>query len=404
MSVAEHAPARDAPRPGPLAGITVLDLSAVGPASRCTRLLADYGCEVVKVGPVPGRGAAPPRPPVHAYSGSRYWKRIAIDLKESAGRQAFLALVGEADVVVESFRPGVLDRLGVGFAALRAVNPRIVLCSTTGYGKDGDRSGWAGHDLNYLAMGGYLASSERRGDGGPPLPGATVADAAAGGMQAALAVVCALVGRDGDGGGVHLDVSVTDGVLWLMSLGIDEHLAIGADVGPGHHVLSGRYACYGSYRAADGGWLAVAAIEAKFFANLCRLLGCPQWIDHQFDDAAQGKIRAELVSIFASRGRDVWVEELAGADTCVTPMLSVAELVEDAELVSQGAFIDAAGPAPGGPASQLRQLAPLLAGMERPVEPVDLPDPSMTDTGPLLERAGLSPERIGELFDAGVVA
>ncbi|HLH27972.1 MAG TPA: CoA transferase, partial [Acidimicrobiales bacterium] len=215
----DRAPAPTGPSgpSGPLAGTTVIDLSTVGPASRCTRILADYGAAVVKVAPVPGRGQAPVEPPAFAYSGGRGFRRARIDLKDEDGREAFLALVATADVVVESFRPGTLERLGLAYDQLASVNPRLVLCSTTGYGQDGPRRGWAGHDLDYLAVGGYLGACEPRADGGPPLPGATVADAAAGGMQAAVAVLTALLGRGAEGPGTHLDVSVADGVLWLMS-------------------------------------------------------------------------------------------------------------------------------------------------------------------------------------------
>ena len=194
---AVNGPRRPAPRPAPAGrcrGVTVLDLATVGPAARCTRILADYGATVVKVGAVPGRGAEPIQPPFYAYSGSRYLRRTAIDLKDPDGRAAFLALVATADVVVESFRPGVVDRLGIGFADLPAVNPRIILCSTTGYGQDGPHAAWAGHDINYLAVGGYLATTEPRADGGPPVSGATIADAAGGGLQAALAIMAALIG------------------------------------------------------------------------------------------------------------------------------------------------------------------------------------------------------------------
>ena len=261
---------------GPLAGVTVLDLSTVGPAARCTRLLADYGARVVKVGPVPSADASPIEPQFFAYSGHRGMRRVLVDLKDSDGREAFLTLAGAADVVVESFRPGVVDRLGIGYTAVSAVNPGVVYCSTSGYGQTGPAAQWAGHDIDYLAVGGYLAMSGPGEGGAPPLPGATVADAAAGGMQAALAITAALAGRAGTGVGAYLDVSVAEGVLWLMSLPVDEQLALGGEIGPGHDVLSGRYACYGTYRAGDGKWLAVGAIEAKFFANLCGALGCPE--------------------------------------------------------------------------------------------------------------------------------
>ena len=386
--------------PGLLAGVVVLDLASVGPAARCTRLLADYGATVVKVGTVPGKGVDPIRPPFFAYSGSRYLQRTAIDLKDPDGRQAFLALVRTADVVVESFRPGVIDRLGLGYQALAEVNPGIILCSTTGFGQSGPRSQWAGHDINYLAVGGYLANSEPAGDDGPPVAGATIADAAGGGLQAAMAVMAALIGRQASGVGIHLDVSIADGVLWLTSLAVDEHLATGADVGPGHDIISGRYACYDSYRAADGGWLAVGAIEPKFYANLCRLLGCEQWIDHQRDDDVQGKIRNDFAAAFATRSRDEWVAVLAGADTCTTPVLTVPELVDDEQFAARGAFVEAVGP----DGTHFRQVGHLMAGMTPVSGPVQVRDPAESDTDGLLGAAGLAPERIAELRAKGVVA
>jgi alpha-methylacyl-CoA racemase len=389
----------------------VLDLASVGPAARCTRLLADYGATVVKVAAVPGRGAEPIQPPFYAYSGSRYLLRTAIDLKEPDGRDAFLAMVRTADVVVESFRPGVVDRLGIGFEDLRAVNPAIIVCSTTGYGQGGPRATWAGHDINYLAMGGYLATTEPGADGGPPVSGATIADAAGGGMHAAMAVMAALIGRGERGPGVHLDVSIADGVLWLTSLAVDEHLATGAPVGPGHNIITGRYACYDTYRAADGGWLAVGAIEPKFYANLCRLLGCEQWLAHQLDDDVQDKIRADFRAAFAGKDRDSWVAVLAASDTCVTPVLSVAELVEDDQYVARHAFVEAVTERAGGTDGPLgtaptrfRQVGPVLAGMRAPDGPVLVGNPLRSDTDRLLAAAGLTPRHIDDLRERGVVA
>jgi alpha-methylacyl-CoA racemase len=389
-----------APSRGPLDGVTVLDLSTVGPAARCTRLLADYGARVVKVGPVPAAGAVTIEPPFFAYSGHRGMHRALVDLKDAQGKEAFLALAGTADVVVESFRPGVVDRLGIGYAAVAACNPGIVFCSTSGYGQDGPHAQWAGHDIDYLAVGGYLAMSTPGPDGAPPLPGATVADAAAGGMQAALAITAALAGRTSSGRGAYLDVSVAQGVLWLMSLPIDEQLARGGDVRPGHDVLSGRYACYGTYRTADGKWVAVGAIEAKFFANLCTALGCPELAGAQLDDDAQPAIRAAFAAAFATRTRAEWVDALAGADTCVAPVLEVSEVAEHAQFKARGAVTVARHPVEG----ELRQLAPLLAGMERPGGTVPLPDTGQTDTEHLLKEAGVDGETVARWVAHGVVA
>ena len=392
---------------GPLDGVVVLDLATFGPAARCTRLLADYGASVVKVGAVAGSGVETPRTPYYLYSGSRHLRHVSFDLKAPTGRDAFLALVRGADVVVESFRPGVVDRLGIGFEALRAANPRVILCSTTGYGQDGPRAAWAGHDINYLAVGGYLGATEPAGDGGPPVSGATVADAAGGGMHAALAVMAALIGRGPDGPGVHLDVSIAEGVLWLTSLPVDEYLATGAPVGFGHDVISGRYACYDTYRCADDRWLAVGAIEAKFFANLCRLLGCEQWIGSQLDDAVQDAVRADFATAFATRDRDAWVDTLAPADTCVSPVLDAAGLTADTQFASRGAIVEATVPAGvrgRGVPESFRQVGPVLAGMPGRGDPVEVGDPSRSDVDELLGAAGMAAGEIAALRSEGVVA
>jgi alpha-methylacyl-CoA racemase len=370
---------------GPLSGITVLDLSTVGPAARCTRLLGDYGARVIKVGPVPSADASPIEPPFFAYSGHRGMQRVLLDLKEDDGREAFLTLAASADVVVESFRPGVMDRLGVGYDAVAARHPGIIYCSTSGYGQHGPYSQRAGHDINYLATGGFLAMSTPGDEGRPPLPGATVADAAAGGMQAALAICAALAGRASSGTGAYLDVSVADGVLWLMSLAIDEDLALQNAPGPGHDVLSGRFACYSTYQAKDGRWLAVGAIETKFFANLCRALGCAELAEAQFDDADQPKLRAALADAFVTKDRDEWIALLADADTCVAPVYAVSEVTADAQFAARGVVTTATHPQQGA----VRQLAPLLAGMVRQTTVVSLPDPGQTQTAELLHEAGV---------------
>ncbi len=390
----------DSKRSGPLAGITVLDLSTVGPAARCTHLLADYGARVVKVGPVPSADVVPTEPQFYAYSGHRGMRRVLLDLKDEQGKEAFLALAAAADVVVESFRPGVVERLGIGYDAVAKRNPGIVYCSTSGYGRDGPHAQWAGHDLDYLAVGGYLAMSGRGPDGAPALPGATIADAAAGGMQAALAITAALSGRASSGRGTYLDVSVAEGVLWLMSLSVDKQLALGGDVGPGDDVLSGRYACYGIYATGDGKWLAVGAIEAKFFANLCRALGCPEFAELQYEDGAQREIRTAFAEVFATRTRDEWVEALAGADTCVAPVLEVGEVVDDPQFSARRVVGAAIHPKEG----ELRQLAPLLAGMPRPAGTVALPDTEQTDTEHLLKEAGVDGETVAHWLTRGVVA
>jgi len=381
-----------------LDGITVLDLASVGPAARTSRWLSDFGASVVKVGPVPAHGGVQLTPPFHAYSGHRGMERVLLDLKAPAGVETFLRLASAADVVIESFRPGVADRLGVGFDAVRSVRPSVVYCSTTGYGQHGPRAQWAGHDLNYQGVSGYLDLTGRDGSGQPPVPGATLADGAGGGLHAVASILAALIRARTGGEGAYLDVAAADGMLALMALPVDEFLAEGTEPGPGRSLLTGRYACYGVYRAADG-WLTVAAIEPRFWTNLCSMVGLEHWATHQFDDAAQDGIRGELAAVLMTRTRDEWVSLLGPADTCVAPVLSVPEVTTDAQYRARGCFVAASHPAHGA----FTQVAPVLAGMDRPAH-VQAKDSSITDTQVVLGRAGIDRDTIDSLIAAGVVA
>jgi alpha-methylacyl-CoA racemase len=383
-----------------LQGVTVLDLASVGPAARTSRWLADYGARVVKIGPPPKQSGVQIVPPFYAYSGHRGMERALLDLKSDAGRDAFLRLAAKADVVIESFRPGVMGRLGLGADAVRAVNPRLVYCSTSGYGQTGPRAQWAGHDLNYLAVGGYLDCSGRDAEGGPALPGATIGDAAGGGMQAVIAILAALVQRAATGEGAYLDVSVADGVVALMSLYVDEYFATGEIPGPRHNILTGRYACYDVYRCSDERWIAVAAIEPHFYANLCRALGCDQWLAHQTDDAVQDAIRADFRTAIATKPRDEWVAQLGPADTCVSEVATVPELVQDAHLRARDVFVAATAPGHGN----FEQVGWVLAGMDRDQPGPVVRDATVTDTDALLQEVGYSAAEIAALREEGVAA
>ncbi len=311
-----------------LEGVTVLDLSSVGPGPRCTWLLADLGADVVKI--VAPTSAGRIEPAAYAYGAGRGTRRVEIDLRADPG--SFLALCPEAAVVVESFRPGVADRLGVGYEAVKARKPDIVYAAITGYGQNDARADWAGHDLNYLGVGGYLA--EQRNE----LPGATIADSAGGGMQAAISILAALV----RGGGAYLDVSTTNGVLFLTALAVDAYLATGER----SRLLTGGNACYDVYECGDGRAITVAAIDGKFFANLCRELGMEELAAHQYDETKQDDLRTKLRETFLTKSRDEWVKLLADKDTCVAPVLSIEEVAATFPTQDAGGF---------------RQLAPVIA-------------------------------------------
>jgi len=383
-----------------LEGVRVLDFASVGPAARASRMLADYGADVVKIGPTPKDGAVQIVPPFYAYSGHRGMQRALIDLKADEGKAAFLRLAESADVVIESFRPGVVDRLGIGFEDVQAVNPRIVYCSTSGYGQTGAYRDWAAHDVNYLALGGFLDCTGRQADGRPPLPGATVADIAAGGMQATMAIMAALLRRERTGQGEYLDVSIADGVMAMMSLYVDEYLATGSEPGPGHYILTGRYACYDVYTCADDRYLSVGAIEPQFWRNLCTELDLEQYTAHQMDDDLQDEIRDAFAQRFRTRTRDEWAAQLGPADCCVAPVQTVAEAVADPHYVERGVVADAVHAVEGA----FRQAAPIWAGTTDPDGPYRVRQATVTDTDELLAAVGYDADAVRTLREEGVIA
>ncbi|HEB90985.1 MAG TPA: CoA transferase [Deltaproteobacteria bacterium] len=385
---------------GPLLeGVTVLNLGSVGPAARAGRMLADYGARVVQIAPVSKKGALQTRPVYHTYGAGRDFLRMRLDLKSDAGREALLRLTEKADVLIESFRPGVVDRLGIGWEVVHERNPRLVYCSTTGYGQDGPASTWAGHDLNYLAMSGFLACSEPRADGGPPIPGATVADSAGGGMQAVMAILAAIVKCERTGRGAYLDVSAAEGAISLMSLSIDQFLAEGEVAGPRQVLLTGRYAFYDLYETSDGKWISVGAIEPHFYRNLCERLGLGQYRDDQYAEEKQDEIREAFRAAFRSRTRDEWAAELAPHDTCVAPVLTIPEVARDPHWRERGVFMEAEHPDRG----VFEQVAPILAGgiRDRPRHRVRTGDE--TDSRDLLATAGYSETEIAKLLEEGAV-
>lgn len=382
-----------------LEGLTILDFAGVGPAARASRILADYGMNVIKVAPVAAKRAKQIIPVYHAYGASRGMQKIRVDLKSEEGKEAIYKLAASVDVIMESYRPGVADRLGVGYEDIKKINPAIVYCSTSGYGQEGPYAQWAGHDINYLALGGFLACSGRDSEGRPAIPGATVADSAGGGMHAVIAIISALLNRFRKGEGAYLDVAVIDGVLSLMSLYLDQYTATGVQTKPNEAVLTGAYSWYGVYKTKDGGAISVGAIEPCFFKNLCRLMELEQFTESQYDHSLQEEMKAAFQEKFMTRERDYWTGLLAAQNTCVAPVLSIAEVVEDKHLQSRNTFMKANDPSEG----EFMQLAPILAGCERHQAVQLVQAWGETNTDVVLEAAGFSEEEITRLKDSGGV-
>ena len=312
-----------------LEGIRVLDATRLLPGALATMYLADFGADVIKI-EQPGVGdyarhlfMKDGENPVFT-STNRGKRSVAIDLKQARGREALLALALKADVLIESFRPGVMHRLGLGYEVLHGVNPRLVYVALTGYGQSGPMRDAAGHDINYLAMCGALDLIGVR-DGEPVVPGIQIADIAGGGIQAAMGVLFALMARQRTGEGQFVEVSMTHGTANLIALPLAQYHASGQEPKRGEGILGGQYACYGVYRCRDGRWVAVGALEPKFWEALCRALKRPDLIVDHYTEARQSELKRELGNIFAQKDAVDWVSDLEPSDCCVTLVRTISE-------------------------------------------------------------------------------
>jgi alpha-methylacyl-CoA racemase len=298
-----------------LEGIRVLDLSTLLPGAYCTRLLRDSGAGVLKIEP-PGGDPIRRLPGGDAYFESLHSGKVIVtlDWTTETDRARLEQEIGSADVLVEGFRPGVMDRAGFSYSFLAQLNPRLVVCSITGFGSSGPRATRAGHDLNYLALSGALSLMPRSADGAPMIPAIQIADYA-GGLYAAFLIGAGLAGRGKSGSGCRLEVSMTQVLQGWTELARRTQ-ASGLNGVP----LTGTAPCYGVYRVLDG-YLAVAALEQKFWQNFCMAIDRTDLVERQFDNSAI----PEVATVLASHDRAAWMERFKGRDVCVEPCLALDE-------------------------------------------------------------------------------
>lgn len=381
-----------------LQGVRVLDLSRLLPGPFATMVLADLGATVDKIEDPHGGDYLRHVPPlVGGASGAFHvlnrGKRSAVlDLKRPEGRELLLRMLGSYDVLIEQFRPGVLDRLGLGHATLRERFPRLVICALTGYGQTGPLADRAGHDLNYLARAGVLGF-QGPPDQAPQVPGFQLADVS-GALWSVIAILGALRERDRSGHGAVLDVAMADGVLGFASFALGA-LAAGESQARGQSPLSGAIAPYGSYLSSDGQPVTLAALEPKFWTSFCRGAGIELDMTALLPGPHQDDWRRRLTTLFASRTRDEWAAFGAAHDCCVEPALRPDELRADPHLAARRLFfdLDLAG-----------QKVTHFRTPVSPTEPLPSPAPASGEhTRTILTEAGLSPAEIDELTAARVV-
>jgi alpha-methylacyl-CoA racemase len=390
-----------------LAGVRVLDLTRLLPGGFCSLLLADFGADVLKVEDTGAGDYVRWAPPY--YEGAeesarsalflalnRNKRSVRINLKEERGREVLLRLVEDYDVVLESFRPGVMDRLGVGYDALRERNPRVVYCAITGYGQDGPYRDRSGHDMNYLGLVGLLGLTGERD--GPPIQSAgQIADLGGGALMAAFGILAALHERERSGEGQLVDVSMADGALAWLAMVAGRYFADGAVPRRGELDLAGRFVCYRPYACRDG-WVTLGALEPKFFQAWCRGVGREDLIEKQFEPPGS-EAHAEIERVFLERTRAEWREFASRHDCCLEPVLELDEAL-DSELVrAREMVVELDQPGTGG----VRQLG-VPVKMSRTPGGVRAPGPVLGEhTREVLAAAGYSDAEIAALEEAGAV-
>jgi alpha-methylacyl-CoA racemase len=332
----------------PLAGVRVLDLTRLLPGAMATLHLADMGADVVKIEDTEAGDYSRAMGRVRQGMSdsfrllNRNKRAMRLDLKQARGREIFMRLAKRADVVVEGFRPGVMARLGAGYEAVSAVNPRIVYCSISGYGQDGPYAQRAGHDINYI---GYAGVADQIGTrDAPVVPNFQIGDLLGGALVPAMGMLAALIDARATGRGRYVDAAMTDAVLAHAVFPVLGFLEQGKAPPRGTGMLDGGLPCYNTYRTRDGRFMAVGALERKFWAALCDILGCPELKEkHIVYGADAAPVKAQLTKVFASRTQKEWTEAFAGADCCVSPILAIDEALANEQLRARRMVVDADG-------------------------------------------------------------
>lgn len=390
---------------GPLSHLKILDLTRLLPGGYATLLLADLGADVLKV-EEPGKGDyirwMPPMVGDVAAGHlalNRGKRSMTLNLKSARGVEILKRLVADADVLVESFRPGVMDRLGVGYETLAAINPRLVYCAVTGYGQDGPYANRAGHDINYLGYAGVLDIIGEAPERAPVDPGVQIADIGGGGLMGTVGILAALSERERTGRGRFVDISMFDGAMSWLSIHAQAYAMTGVVPKRGAMRLSGEYACYHIYRCGDGNYITVGALEPQFWTALCRALDVPEFIEMQFATPEQQEtMKRRLDEIFAMRSRDEWCADLAALDACVGPVNDMEEAFADAHANARAMIVDV--PVPGG----------TVRGVGNPLKMPGASMPAMRaapefgeHTDDVLRAAGFADDDIKAMRDAGVI-
>jgi crotonobetainyl-CoA:carnitine CoA-transferase CaiB-like acyl-CoA transferase len=378
---------------GALTGVKVLDLSRLLPGPYCSMILADHGADVIAV-----EGKKFQADEMFFKEISRNKRHISLNLKTQEGKAIFMGLAKEADIILEGFRPGVVKTLGVDYETIKTVNPGIIYCSITGYGQNGPMWDRAGHDVNYLSISGVLDLIGEKGHP-PAIPGVQFADIAGGSMNAVIGILLALFAREKSGKGQYIDISMTDGMIGYLTLPSFFRQLTGERYERSESRFSHRYACYNTYETADRQYLAIGAVEKRFWQNLCEHLGIPEYVDLQYDEERRQEIISLMRRIFSEKTLAEWEEEFLEVEVCHSRIQGIEEVLRDPLFLEREMIVPI-----------LQQDGKLSKALGIPVKLSETPGSLRTppvdfgqNTREVLQELGYSKKEIDVFFEKGIV-
>lgn len=390
---------------GALSGIKVLDLTRLLPGPYCTLMMADYGAEVIKI-EEPGNGDYIRwREPAIERIGARHLtinrnkKSMELNLKTEEGKEIFKKMAATADVIIESFRPDVMKRLGLGYEEISKINDGIIYCSLTGYGQTGPYRKLPGHDINYIGYSGILGLIGEE-DGKPVIPGVQIADIGGGALMALSGICMALLHKGRTGRGQYIDVSMMDGAITWLYAAASDYFASDEIPKRGKNRLDGHYAFYNVYETKDGKYLSIGASELKFWKRICELIEKPEWIElHEGTVEVQERLKKDLSEVFRQKDQKEWLELLALEETCVGPVNDIAQIFNDPQIIERELFIQMDHPVAG----KIRQIGFPIKFSNTPGE-IYAHSPILGEhTEELLLQLGYSKDKIDQIRSNGVI-
>lgn len=387
-----------------LEGITVLDLTGLVPGPFTSMLLADYGAEVIKIErPVTGETGRKLEPLVDGTGRlfemlNRNKKSMTLNLKAPEGKEIFKKLAKQSDVIIEGFRPGVMDRLGLGYKDIAEINDRIIYCSISGFGQNGSLKNLAAHDINYVSYSGLLGMNVTS-EGKVTMPGSLLGDLAGGYMPATIAILLALLARERNGVGQYVDVSIVDGLISLLLPALTEYLDQGHNFRPSSTWFTGAWACYNVYETQDNEFVSIGPLEDKFWASFCQYINRPDFLEIQFHPERQEEMKKVIAEFFRNKDRDTAVKEMIAMDIPCAPVLSIEDVVNSDWVKERQLLFERKGKGGG----RIIELGSPFKLSKTPAQYITLPPELGEHNKEILSKLGFTQQEISGFKEKGII-